>query len=342
VSRLVFVGSVNADTIAVVPRLPGSDERLLADALVHAGGGNSATAAVAAARLGGDVAFIVPVAEDEQGARIRADLDDEGVDTSGLVSVSAGSGGASVVLVDRSSGTRAICTRPLPAFGIPDTHHAARELIAGACWVHADHVGWAAVRPFLDPDRASGGPRLSVDAGNPIPGFTPAGVDLYGPTVVSLRRVYGERPVPELLARARADGAGCVVATDGSRGAYASGDPYASDTWSLAALPAGTGAPGTAAASDATFAGQDLPADAYGEAVHVPGFDVEVVSTLGAGDVFHGALLVAVDRGLEMTAALRYANAVAALSCRAIDGRSGIPTGAEVSDWLTHMTATSA
>ncbi|MGH3488759.1 MAG: PfkB family carbohydrate kinase, partial [Actinopolymorphaceae bacterium] len=84
-SRLVFVGSVNADTIAVVPRLPGSDERLLADAVVHAGGGNSATAAVAAARLGGDVAFVGPVAEDDQGERIRADLVREGVDTSGII-----------------------------------------------------------------------------------------------------------------------------------------------------------------------------------------------------------------------------------------------------------------
>ncbi|MGH3490117.1 MAG: carbohydrate kinase family protein [Actinopolymorphaceae bacterium] len=333
-SRLVFVGSVNADTIAVVPRLPGSDERLLADSVVHAGGGNSATAAVAAARLGGDVAFIGPVADDDQGKRIRADLVREGVDTSGLVPVPAGTGGASVVLVDRTEGTRAICTRPLTAFGIPDTPHAARDLIAGARWVHADHVGWAAVRPLLALGDAAGairgagagtdGPRLSVDAGNPIPGFRPAGVDLYGPTVVSLRRAYGDLPVADLLARALGDGASCVVATDGARGAYAAGDPFARELT----------APGVAA--------RDGQGDVRGEAVHVPGFTVDVVSTLGAGDVFHGALLVAVDRGLDRRSALRYANAVAALSCRAIDGRSGVPTDAEVSSWLADMSASGA
>ncbi|MEQ4208408.1 carbohydrate kinase family protein [Actinopolymorpha sp. B9G3] len=312
-SRLVFVGSVNADTIAVVPRLPGSDERLLADAVIHAGGGNSATAAVTAARLGGDVAFIGPVAADEQGERIRADLVREGVDTSGLVPVPAGTGGASVVLVDRSAGTRAICTRPLPAFGIPDTQRSARDLITGAGWVHCDHIGWAAVRPLLDPSAADG-PRLSVDAGNPIPGFAPSGVDLYGPTVVSLRRAYGDLPVPDLLARALDDGARCVVATDGARGAFAAGDPYASEPAS---------------------ANGDRQGDTRDEPVHVPGFTVDVVSTLGAGDVFHGALLVAVDRGLDLPTALRYANGVAALSCRAVDGRSGVPTDAEVTAWLT-------
>jgi sugar/nucleoside kinase (ribokinase family) len=311
---LVFVGSVNADTIAVVPRLPGPDERLLADAVLHAGGGNSATAAVAAARLGGDVAFIGPAADDEQGERIRADLDREGVDTSGLIPVPAGMGGASVVLVDRSAGTRAICTRPLPPFAIPDTHRAARDLIAGARWVHADHLGWAAVQPLLDTSTTDR-PRLSVDAGNPIPGFTPAGVDLYGPTVLSLRRTYGDLPVPDLLARALADGARCVVATDGAAGAHVAGDPYARQP--------------VAALSDAERSGA-----VRGDPVHVPGFAVEVVSTLGAGDVFHGALLLAVDRGLDPPAATRYANAVAALSCRAVDGRSGVPTDAEVSAWL--------
>jgi sugar/nucleoside kinase (ribokinase family) len=51
-----------------------------------------------------------------------------------------------------------------------------------------------------------------------------------------------------------------------------------------------------------------------------------VVSTLGAGDVFHGALLASLVRQASLDAALRAANAAAALSCRALDGRSAIPT----------------
>lgn len=300
-SRLVFVGSVNHDAIAVVPHLPEADERLLAETLVHAGGGNSATAAVTAARLGADVAFIGPVADDSTGERIRSDLAAEGIDLSGVTPVPAGAGGASVVLVDRSSGTRSICTRALQAF---DVGPRGRQLIADADWVHLDHLGWPAVRGILPrSDSGSGsGPRVSVDAGNPIPDFHPCGVDLYAPTVVALRRAYGDLPVDDLLDRARLDGAGLVVATDGGNGAVA--------------------------------------LDLDGRRVDVPGFTIDVVSTLGAGDVFHGALLVAVDRGLALPDAIRHANATAAMSCRAIDGRSGIPTATELDAWMA--TATTA
>jgi sugar/nucleoside kinase (ribokinase family) len=63
----------------------------------------------------------------------------------------------------------------------------------------------------------------------------------------------------------------------------------------------------------------------------VPGYPVDdMVSTLGAGDVFHGALLAAFARGLDLLAALEKANAAAALSCRALDGRSAIPTWEEL------------
>jgi sugar/nucleoside kinase (ribokinase family) len=54
------------------------------------------------------------------------------------------------------------------------------------------------------------------------------------------------------------------------------------------------------------------------------------VSTLGAGDVFHGALLAALLDGQPIDDALRFANAAAGLSCRALDGRSGIPSRREV------------
>jgi sulfofructose kinase len=64
--------------------------------------------------------------------------------------------------------------------------------------------------------------------------------------------------------------------------------------------------------------------------IDVPGFPVGVVSTLGAGDVFHGALLACLVRRLPLRDALVRANACAALSCRALDGRSAIPTRDEL------------
>ena len=66
-------------------------------------------------------------------------------------------------------------------------------------------------------------------------------------------------------------------------------------------------------------------------AVDAPAVPVDdPVSTLGAGDVFHGALLAAFMLGRELAAALALANRAAALSCRALDGRSAIPTLEEV------------
>jgi sulfofructose kinase len=67
-----------------------------------------------------------------------------------------------------------------------------------------------------------------------------------------------------------------------------------------------------------------------GTTIEAPGFAVAVVSTLGAGDVFHGALLAELMQGVQLAEALRRANAAAALSCRALDGRSAIPGPGEV------------
>jgi sugar/nucleoside kinase (ribokinase family) len=69
---------------------------------------------------------------------------------------------------------------------------------------------------------------------------------------------------------------------------------------------------------------------AHGETIEIPGYPVDAVSTLGAGDVFHGALLACLERGLDLRDALELANKAAALSCRALDGRSGIPTWEEL------------
>jgi sugar/nucleoside kinase (ribokinase family) len=63
-----------------------------------------------------------------------------------------------------------------------------------------------------------------------------------------------------------------------------------------------------------------------GDEVDAPGVAVEAVSTLGAGDVFHGALVAYLAREAPLPDALRAANTAAALSCRALDGRSAIPT----------------
>lgn len=288
---LVFVGAATFDAITLVDRFPEPDERQVATAVQYAGGGPAATAAVAAARLGVPAAFVGAVGDDDEGERIVAGLRAEGVDVTGVRVVPGQPSQASVVVIDRSRATRAICTRPVPPLRLDDDPEL-RDRLAGAAWVHVDHRGWPVARALLDRLPAATRPRISVDGGNPIAGLRLADVDLYVPTVEALTARYGSLPVPDLLGRALAEGARTVVATRGARG-------------SVAARP---GQPVTEAA----------------------GLSIDVVSTLGAGDVFHGALLAAIARDLPLAACLRYANVTAALSCRGVDGRSAIPNHAEV------------
>jgi sulfofructose kinase len=69
--------------------------------------------------------------------------------------------------------------------------------------------------------------------------------------------------------------------------------------------------------------------------VTAPSFKTEIVSTLGAGDVFHGALLAQLIQGFALHEAIRRANAVAALSCQGLDGQSAIPTTSELNTYLS-------
>jgi sulfofructose kinase len=64
------------------------------------------------------------------------------------------------------------------------------------------------------------------------------------------------------------------------------------------------------------------------------GFSVDVLSTLGAGDVFHGALLAQIIQERPLQEAMLRANAVAALSCLGLDGQSAIPRTNELESFL--------
>ena len=128
--------------------------------------------------------------------------------------------------------------------------------------------------------------RLSVDAGNPIEGLELAGLGLYAPTARAIADRYPGRGLGDAIAAALADGAERVVVTLGADGA--------------------------------------LAADGSGAWV-APPVRVDVRSTLGAGDVFHGALVAGLVEGRSLPDALAVANVAAALSCRGLDGRETIP-----------------
>ncbi len=72
----------------------------------------------------------------------------------------------------------------------------------------------------------------------------------------------------------------------------------------------------------------------HGELLHIKGFKVNAVDTTGAGDVFHGGFIYGLLQNWEVAEILRFANAVAALKCRDLGGRKGIPTLEETVEFL--------
>lgn len=293
---LLFVGCATLDSIALVQDYPAADSRTVATDFATAGGGPAATAAVAAARAGANAAFAGVLGADEEGDRIVAGLRAEGVDTSAVIRDAGVKTGASVIVVSKATESRAIVTRPVPPVSFPAGSRFF-ELLESAAWVHTDHLGWNAVA-----GAGAGQLNISVDAGNPIPAFSPRGVALYVPTIERLQAEYGEDLSPEaLLGKALDDGATAVVATAGSEGAWV--------------------------------------VERGGEPVHVPATPATIVSTLGAGDVYHGALLAAVAAGLPLVEAAAFAGRTAAASCAGLDGRSAIPHQAVTSELATNQPA---
>lgn len=68
--------------------------------------------------------------------------------------------------------------------------------------------------------------------------------------------------------------------------------------------------------------------------LEIPGFQVDVVDTTGAGDTFNGALAYALSEGILLEDACRFANAAAALSVTKLGAQGGMPTREEVRTFL--------
>ena len=171
---------------------------------------------------------------------------------------------------------------------------AAKKLITQAQWVHVDHVGITRLAE-LGISRGNG-PLISFDAGYGVETFDPITIDLFVPTDRQMALRYPGIDLAVALENDSMKAGITVVATQGSAGS--------------AGFSPETGL------------------------VTAPGFTVDVMSTLGAGDVFHGALVAQLIQGFPLDEAMFRANAVAALSCTGLDGQSKIPTTTELETYL--------
>lgn len=313
----VCAGVAALDVILEVGALPQVDERVGASSAVLGGGGPAATAAVAIAKLGGRVDLAGVTGDDDAGGLIRAGLARDGVGMDLMVVVPGQASAISVGLVPAGQPL----TRSLVAYQHASAvHHS--DLLADRCaraaWIHVDHAGWAVV-PWL---REMGNTALvSVDGGNPVPDLSLVGVAVYAPSATELLRWTGASSIEEGLEMALDRGARICIATLGARGAVArsSVDPLATNR-------------------TAALGGQMLPAPAARRwTVRAAAFDAPIGSTVGAGDVYHGALIAALMRGDHLAGAMAFAAVAAALSCRSMDGRSGIPDAADVDAQVGHV-----
>jgi ribokinase len=103
--RLVVVGSVNLDLVARVNRLPAGGDTITAADYRRVPGGKGANQALAARRLGADVALLAAVGEDEAAGEALALLAADGVDLTGIRRVDGPTGVALITVDDAGENT---------------------------------------------------------------------------------------------------------------------------------------------------------------------------------------------------------------------------------------------
>ena len=309
-TRVLSVGVAVMDHVFRVDAFPTRAEKYRARDAAMVGGGGAANAAVAVARLGGAVHLAARVGDDAIADAIRADLAAEGVETALVRRHPGHRSSFSSVLVDDAGERQIVNFRDT---GLSMDPAWLREALAGMAFdaVLAD-TRW--------PDGALAAMERAAELG------IPAVMD-------------AEAPVHE-AADAVAAATHVVFSAQGLRD-FVGADPDGGDLVAMLREAAG----GLGAALVGVTDGPDgvrwieRGADRADAAVHhepAPPPPDPLVDTLGAGDVWHGALALALGEGQGSAPAMRFANAAATLSLGGT-GRGGAPDRAAVEAVLDAM-----
>jgi ribokinase len=306
---VVVVGSINADLVVSVLRLPRAGETVTGGTFARHGGGKGANQAVAAARLGARVALVGAVGADDLGDEALRELAAEGVDVSAVARLDGVATGVAAIVVDeRGENQIAVASGANAALGGDDVTRALERLLA------------------RDGDTAGAGRRAAQ--GGAAGGELGRGVVLLGHEVpeaavvagIAAARDAGRRAVLN-PAPARAlpqDVAGVILTPNADEARELAG---ADDAETAARALAGrTGAPVL------VTLGADGALLLEGDRVErLPAPAVEVVDTTGAGDAVNGALAAELAAGRPLRDAVQLALTAAALSTCAAGARSGMP-----------------
>ena len=99
-SQVIVIGSINTDMAVKSPSLPRAGETVLGTEFKMSGGGKGANQAVAAARLGADVAMVASVGDDLFGKQAKSDLEAENIDCRYIIEVPNRASGIALINVD--------------------------------------------------------------------------------------------------------------------------------------------------------------------------------------------------------------------------------------------------
>jgi len=287
------------DYLAVVPHYPALNQKTDAVAYSQQGGGPVATALAALGRLGGEkIAFVGKVGDDMEGEFIRQALARERVDTRYMKIVPQTPSAQAFVWIEKDSGKRSVVL------------HRESRLLTRAAEITAEPFD--GTRFLLidgrEPEAALKAARITQEAGGQI--VMDAGslrprmeaffrlVDYFVCSRDLLSAFSSEQPVEESMRQIQRAGCKRVVATLGEEGSIG-------------------------------YDGEQM--------FRVAAFSVPVVDTTGAGDVYHGAFVFGLLRGWRLPQIMEFANAVAALKCRQLGGRAGIPQYHEVKLFLQNQ-----
>jgi ribokinase len=302
--RVLVVGSVNMDLIVRCQRVPREGETVHGDDLVTAGGGKGANQAVAASRLAASTALVARVGEDEFGPRLRAALEDDGVDVSAVTIDETAATGVALILLEQGGHNRIVVMSGANKRLDEREVSAARVLLEETDVLLMQlEIPFPVVAAVGQAARELG--VMSVlDAGPATKAAAEAGVlelmDIVSPNeseteVLTGMAVRSPDDAARASTRFRELGVRDVVIKLGPQGAY----------W------------------------QGTEGDQ-----HIPGFSIEPVDTTAAGDAFTACLSVGLAVGLPLPEAIRRANAAGALACLKLGAQPSMPTRQELESFL--------
>lgn len=282
---LVCFGYNSVDYLCVLEKYPRLGEKVRMLELVRAGGGQAATASVAAKRLGLErVMYVGKFGQDEHGKFSRSSIENEGVEVVDKFA-SGARNQIAMIMIDSTCGERTITYIRDPELEIVQGEFD-KELFMQSRLLLVDGHNISAT---LEAARAA------HDIGIPI--------------VMDAERVFDE--TKELVKLCWA-----VIGDEGFCHKFTG---IEDEKQALIALSEGKRIAGKTlgARGSVVFDGEKF--------IRTPALNVNARDTTGAGDVYHSAFCVGTLNELSIQETLALANAAAGLACTKIGGRDGIP-----------------